>query len=40
MGRKNNMNKPFLRWLKNTHPEIIQEYKDMMEGAIKELAKF
>lgn len=31
------MDKTFLRWLKNTHPEIIQEYQDMLKGAIKEL---
>ena len=31
------MDKTFLRWLKNTHPEIIQEYRDMLNGAIKEL---
>ena len=31
------MDKTFLRWLKNTHPEIIKEYQDMLKGAIKEL---
>lgn len=29
--------KSFLRWLNSTHPEIIEEYKEMLEGACKEL---
>ncbi|MBU0626384.1 hypothetical protein KKH82_02960 [Patescibacteria group bacterium] len=33
------MDKTFLRWLKNTHPKIIQEYIDMLKGACKELKK-
>jgi len=31
------MNKPFLRWIKNVHPEIIEEYKDMLKRAMEEL---
>jgi hypothetical protein len=33
------MDKAFLRWLKNNHPEIIKEYQDMLKGAMKELKK-
>ena len=34
------MNKTFLRWLKNEHPEIIKEYQDMLKGACEELKSF
>lgn len=33
------MDKTFLRWIKNEHPEIIQEYKNMLKGDIKEFEK-
>lgn len=29
--------KAFLRWCVNEHPEIVEEYKNMLKGAIEEL---
>ncbi len=27
----------FLRWCVNTHPEVVEEYREMLKGAIDEL---
>jgi len=31
------MDKNFLKWIVNTHPEIVDEYRSMLKGAMSEL---